>query len=296
MQMRRRTRTALMLGTQEEREEQDLRKDILQQREQGPRRRNTRVLVQGIMDKTDKLKKFQYRTGREGEGGVKSFNVMKSATDTFGFHHGQRVNVTKGKYADSKATIIGVNSGWLWRQQDGDRGAVAFFARSRNDLEYQYGLTAIHCGTHSKRELELEAEHRRRREMASAEALVVSPGPCHGHDSVDIGYCTRQTAEALCVALNTAWDDKSGDLADELLVNLKSPEAELVALFSELASSAIGRVSAAKATELGLDDYGPVLALVLLLWTQEGLDTDRMLLHEGVPSPRREEGEKKEEE
>eukprot|EP01063_Lacrimia_lanifica_P026789 TRINITY_DN3664_c0_g1_i1.p1 TRINITY_DN3664_c0_g1~~TRINITY_DN3664_c0_g1_i1.p1 ORF type:complete len:2202 (+),score=651.77 TRINITY_DN3664_c0_g1_i1:173-6607(+) len=60
--------------------------------------------------------------------------------ERFGVYNGQRVAITKGKHAGRTATIIGMNNGWLYRLQDGDVGAVAFFAGNAMELQQRYGI------------------------------------------------------------------------------------------------------------------------------------------------------------
>ena len=92
-------------------------------------------------DKMEKRRKFKYKVSVDGS--IRDFNILRAATDAYGFHHGQRVKIQKGKMAGTYATIIGCLNNWLWRHQDDADGARAFFAKDEKELRERYDLLEI---------------------------------------------------------------------------------------------------------------------------------------------------------
>ena len=106
----------------------------------------TETAMRRLGDRMTHKKNLEYACRRSGAA-TAAFNGLRVACAKFGFYNGDRVLIRSGKHAGREATIIGVRHGWLWRHQDGNGGATAFFASSQRELAERYDLLMILDGS-----------------------------------------------------------------------------------------------------------------------------------------------------
>eukprot|EP01065_Artemidia_motanka_P012881 TRINITY_DN17102_c0_g3_i2.p1 TRINITY_DN17102_c0_g3~~TRINITY_DN17102_c0_g3_i2.p1 ORF type:complete len:2312 (+),score=480.74 TRINITY_DN17102_c0_g3_i2:367-7302(+) len=122
-------------------------------------RKNIVFLKQRAGDAAERAQRVNYPLHRDPSK-IVEFRTAEDSTDRWGLRCGQRVtSLAQARSAPDErteaeqsprrptaeghtvaATIIGERNGWLWRHTDGDNGATAFNARSREELDQRYGV------------------------------------------------------------------------------------------------------------------------------------------------------------
>jgi hypothetical protein len=132
------------------------------------------VVPEDVVDELEYFDEVIYPWVRNGA--LLEFDASDRAMAPFGgdLSPGTRVRLTVGEWDGIESTIIGVRQNFLWRHDDGERGARAFKGTSRAFIDETYGLEVIG---------KLQNLQGLRKTLRAAQATQTSQQSAHGKQS-----------------------------------------------------------------------------------------------------------------